>query len=128
MIEEGSDFPLALQLARAWAELPAEHLQVALAALEPQLVREHDLSMLGHRQSELEATRRHRLAFYGLLIGLAVAVASLGGAIYFGVSRNFIAMGLMLGPSVFVMIKTFVLRRSDSGDVPAIASLLRPTR
>ncbi|MER6299144.1 hypothetical protein ABT247_06145 [Kitasatospora sp. NPDC001539] len=116
---------MALEIAKAWAGLPIETFQAALAALEPQLVREHDLRILEQRRIEQEGQRKHRLAAIGLFIGSIIAIISIGAAIYFGISQNFWAMALVLGPTAFVMIKVFVLRKSDPEDARALTAVFK---
>ncbi|MFD7913063.1 hypothetical protein ACFV30_20460 [Streptomyces sp. NPDC059752] len=107
---------MALELAKAWSKIPAEHFQIAVDAITPQMQREHELRVQAHSQFELDRKRRYSLELLGLWIGAGVAVISLGAAIYFGIQAKFWAMAIMAGPSIFVLIKLFVLRKSDASD------------
>lgn len=92
-----------LEIALAWSKLPAEHLAVALNALEPQLARE----------AALEQTReRHKFIMHmtGVISGFAIALCSLISAIVAGFHHEQWLAGLLVGPSVLSLATLFVTR------------------
>ncbi|MFI0269816.1 hypothetical protein [Streptomyces luteogriseus] len=108
--------PAGFGIAKQWAELPAEHLKVALEALEPQLKREHEAQMEHMRLSaqEAEAARTHRLYLWGLIAGFVVTVGMLTGAVVVGSNNQPVLAGILSGPSVIALATIFVLRRNDA--------------
>ncbi|WP_405634417.1 hypothetical protein OHB53_09550 [Streptomyces sp. NBC_00056] len=106
----------SLDIAMQWAELPAEHLKVALAALEPELARQYELSVLRARLEHQEAQdrRTHNLYLGGLIAGFIIVVAMLTGAVIVGVNDLPWLAAMLAGPSVLSLAGLFVLRRVDS--------------
>ncbi|OEJ53491.1 hypothetical protein [Streptomyces agglomeratus] len=138
MTREAADVPqhqhTGLEIAMQWADLPAEHLQVALKALEPQLRREHELRMAEQsaiRQMELEtlraqtrdaaARRSHSLRVVGLVAGFLLSAAMLAGAVVVGMEGHVGLASMLSGPSVLALASLFVLRRSDNAQTRAVA-------
>ncbi|WP_210593783.1 hypothetical protein [Streptomyces sp. GESEQ-35] len=107
----------ALQFAREWAQLPPAHLRAALRALEPQMERDHELA-------KMERKNRHVLNIMGLISGFILAICSLGGAIYFGVRGQLWGTAVLTGPSILVMIRVFVLRKTEKSDLRLSRSAL----
>ena len=101
----------ALRIARLWAQMPPEHLEVALKALEPELRREHE-----HRLARMAHVRY----MCGLWAGFAVAVGSLTSAAFVGVNGQPWLAALFAGPSVLALAKLFVIRRADAEDARQI--------
>ncbi|MFF9753349.1 hypothetical protein [Streptomyces sp. DH20] len=138
MTREAADTPqheyTGLEIAMQWAELPAEHLQVALKALEPQLRREHELRMAQQaalQQLELEslrlqnreksASRSHALMITGLIAGFLLSAGMLVGAVIVGMEGQVVLASMLSGPSVLALASLFVLRRSDVTQTRAVA-------
>ncbi|WP_449488192.1 hypothetical protein [Streptomyces purpurascens] len=121
-----------------------EQLKVALAALEPQLKRDHQVR-LRHLDMQRDAAarkdenaraaaerelrlarekRQHALRMTGLYMGAVISIAMLGAGIY--VARDVWWLAIMLcGPSLIAMGKLYVLRRSDREDMRAVARSAR---
>ncbi|MFF1843081.1 hypothetical protein ACFVW9_15210 [Streptomyces sp. NPDC058217] len=125
--------PTGLEIAMQWADLPAEHLQIALKALEPQLRREHELRMEQQRavqqldlermrlsDKEAQAKRSHALFMAGLIAGFVVAVGMLAGAVVVGVQGHVWLAAMLSGPSVLALAGLFVLRKTDSAQMDAV--------
>lgn len=114
---------MALSYAKEWAQLPPQHLRVALKTLEPTMQRQHDLLVIQARQ-------RYILDLVGLISGFIVSLASVGSAFFFGLSNNYVMAGVMLSPSVFAITKILILRRSDKRDMRAagvaLAAITQP--
>ncbi|MFE3738982.1 hypothetical protein [Streptomyces sp. NPDC059134] len=119
--------PNGLEIAMQWAELPPEHLRNALAALEPQLAREHEYRMAQDKalqeanllrlrlQAEEEQNRRtHNLYMVGLIAGFIIALGMLTGAVVVGVNGEPWLAASLSGPSVLALAGLFVLRKSSS--------------
>jgi hypothetical protein len=128
----------SLEIALQWAQLPAEHLEVSLKALEPQLKREHAYRMeqearkqaleverlrLESEQKQLEAQldfdenqakRTHALYMCGLGAGFLVCVGMLVGAVVVGINNQPWLAAMLSGPSVVALVTLFVLRKSDA--------------
>ncbi|WP_405476450.1 hypothetical protein [Streptomyces sp. NBC_00009] len=106
----------SLDIAMQWAALPPEHLKAALAALEPELARLHELSLLRARLEFKEAQdrRTHNLYLGGLIAGFIVVVAMLSGAVIVGINDMPWLAAMLAGPSVLSLAGLFVLRRVDS--------------
>lgn len=138
MTREAADVPrhqhTGLEIAMQWADLPAEHLQVALKALEPQLRREHELRMAEQsaiRQLEIEelrvqsretaARRSHTLMVIGLIAGFLLSAGMLVGAVIVGREGQVGLASMLSGPSVIALASLFVLRRSDAVQTRAVA-------
>jgi hypothetical protein len=103
--------------------LPAEHLKIALEALEPQLQREHEAQMEHMRLAaqESEAGRAHRLYMCGLIAGFVVTIGMLAGAVVVGSNNQPVLAGILSGPSVIALASVFVLRRNDASQMRAVA-------
>lgn len=125
--------PTGLEIALQWAELPAEHLQAALHALEPELARNHALRMAEQKTAERlelealrlkageEAARRsHSLFLTGLIAGFVLSAGMLAGAIIVGVNGHTGLASLLSGPSLIALASLFVLRRTDSNQTRAV--------
>jgi hypothetical protein len=125
--------PTGLEIAMQWAELPAEHLQVALKALEPQLRREHELRMEQEKavqklelermrlsSKEVQAKRSHALFMAGLVAGFVVTIGMLAGAVVVGVQGHVWLAAMLSGPSVLALAGLFVLRKTDTAQMGAV--------
>lgn len=121
-----------------WAELPSEHLQAALKALEPQLRREHEARMEREKVAskiELErmrlsveegqAARSHTLYLLGLIAGFIVTIGMLAGAVIVGINNQPWLAALLAGPSVSILAGLFVLRRNDHNQMKALLAAQR---
>jgi hypothetical protein len=108
-----------------WSAVPPEHLKVALAALEPQLRREHQVRLaqirgeLQRRSEELHAQevaarRAHVLFLVGLVAGFVLSAGMLAGAIIVGDHGHVGLASILCGPSVVALASVFVLRRTDT--------------
>ncbi|MGP8301973.1 hypothetical protein ACTPOK_29450 [Streptomyces inhibens] len=128
--------PTGLDIAMQWAELPAEHMKIALDALEPQLRREHEMRVLQQkaeqklaleqvRAQEAAAKRAHVLYLTGLIAGFVIAVAMLSGAVVVGINNQPWLAAMLSGPSVLALATIFVLRRSEQGQAHAVAAAQR---
>lgn len=135
----------AERIAQMWAQVPPEHLEIALKALEPELQREHEhrLEMLRReeneqrrchqegerklRQLENEQRRRHVRYLCGLWAGFALAAGMLTGGVIVGVSGQTWLAALLTGPSLLALAKLFVIRRADASDTQQIADAQRET-
>ncbi|MFJ6798933.1 hypothetical protein [Streptomyces sp. NPDC091268] len=128
--------PSALDIAAQWARLPAEHLSVALAALDPQLAREHELRMQAERAREraelerikgerVEQQRAHRRHVLGIAAALTVALATLGASVYFGTHDHPVLAVTFFGPTLLALVKIFALQRSDPEDMKHVAAAAR---
>lgn len=129
--------PTGLEYALQWAQLPAEHLQAAMKALEPELKRQHEFRMQqdAHRQElevervrlesaqqqlteqlqhdERQAKRSHTLYVMGLVAGFLISGGTLGGAIYVGMHDQAWLASLLAGPTLLALATLFVLRKND---------------
>jgi hypothetical protein len=107
-----------------------EQLKVAFAALEPQLKREHQIRLkqlelqreaAERKAREARERRLHTFRMASLYAGAVISVAMLCAGVY--VARNVWWLATLLcGPSLIALVKIFVLRRSDSGDMAAVAA------
>ncbi|MET7693864.1 hypothetical protein ABZT06_38865 [Streptomyces sp. NPDC005483] len=123
----------AMQVAMQWKELDAAHLAVAMSAMEPSLRREHRERMARldlqreaaqQQQTERQQRRAHRRHVAELIVGAVVALAMLGGGVYVAPDSWWLST-LLCGPSLLALVKIFVLRRSDPGDMAAVAGAAR---
>ncbi|MFJ8621397.1 hypothetical protein ACIRD3_00955 [Kitasatospora sp. NPDC093550] len=127
--------PTALEIATQWAQLPPEHLRVALEHLELELQREHARETARERhQAGLDADRMrqeqmterariaaqerreeraHQLYLGGLVAGFVLAAGMLVGSVIVGLDGRQWLAGLLAGPSLIALPVVFVLRRSD---------------
>jgi len=104
----GSDrLPTGLEIAQQWAQLPPEHLRVALKALEPQLAREHAYRMAKERFA-------HRLLMAGLSMGFGLSLVMLVAAVLVGLQGQSWLAALFSGPSMLTLVGMFVLRKFES--------------
>jgi hypothetical protein len=101
-----------MRIARQWAEVPPEHMKIALEALEPELQRAHT-----------ERMERMRLqhARFGLSAGFALALGMLTGGVIVGLDGQLWLAGVLTGPSLLALTKVFVLSRSDAPDIRAVS-------
>ncbi|GLW07891.1 hypothetical protein Misp01_30210 [Microtetraspora sp. NBRC 13810] len=107
------------EISKMWGQLSPEHLRVALKALEPQLAREEAfrLAQLNAEMEEKKDRRAHVQHMTGLVAGLLIAIGTLAGAVMLGIhAQPWLAL-LLSGPSVFALVKIFVLRRTTSNDL-----------
>ena len=116
-----------------WAELPAEHMKIALTALEPQLRRDHEartlqlqaefqLALAEVRARDDAAKRTYRLYLGGLVAGLVVSVAMLTAAVLAGIHNQPWLAAMLSGPSVIALTTLFVLRKNEGGMQAVAAS------
>ncbi|GAQ50703.1 hypothetical protein [Streptomyces acidiscabies] len=128
--------PSALDIAAQWAQLPAEHLAVALSALEPQLAREHEARMQAERtrqyaeleqlrSHEAELKRAHRRRLIGTYSAVLVALATLGASVYFGTHQQPWLAVTFFGPTLLSLVKILALGKSDADDVKQAAAAAR---
>lgn len=121
-----------LEIARAWADVPADHLEVALKALEPQLVRDREyrtaqqqidreLQLRAMDVAENRARQSHALYLSGLVAGFVITVGMLAGAVIVGSDDQPWLAAMLSGPSVLALATIFVLRRSDAAQSRAVA-------
>ncbi|MEU9899666.1 hypothetical protein ACIBCS_42240 [Streptomyces phaeochromogenes] len=101
----------------AWKDLPAAHLKLALQFWNDRVRADHELRMVQEKN-------RNRLDVMGLIAAFAVSVASVGGAIYFGAMRDYWMASIMLGPSLFAIMKLFITRKAGKADLKASGSTL----
>ncbi|MFJ5155004.1 hypothetical protein ACIQCF_26120 [Streptomyces sp. NPDC088353] len=122
-----------MQVALQWKELDADHLAAAMSAMEPSLRREHRERMarleMRHEAARWEhedrqQQRRYRRRVAELVVGAVVAVAMLGSGVYVAPESWWLST-LLCGPSLLALVKIFVLRRSDPGDMAAVAGAAR---
>ncbi|MCS0639393.1 hypothetical protein NX801_27910 [Streptomyces sp. LP05-1] len=106
----------SLDIAMQWAQLPPEHLKIALKALEPELARQHELRLLQERLAaeERRERRSHSLYLGGLICGFTLAAAMLTGAVVVGINGLPWLAAMLAGPSVLSLAALFVLRRTDA--------------
>ncbi|MER8028558.1 hypothetical protein ABTZ78_06240 [Streptomyces bauhiniae] len=130
----GDDDPLVsagLEIAMRWGQAlgGSEQLQVALAALEPQLKREHQIRMKqldmqvrkAERQTrETREVRQHRFRMASLIVGATLSVAMLAAGVYVAEDAWWLA-SLLCGPSLISMAAIIILRRHDSEAMKAVA-------
>lgn len=116
---------IALQIAQTWAQVPPEHLQTALQALEPEFQREHEHRMEILRQAEEGERRRHVQYLCGLGAGFVIAMGMLTGAVVVGINGQPWLAALLTGPSLIALAKLFVIRRADAADTKLITQALR---
>ncbi|MEV6079369.1 hypothetical protein AB0L80_30310 [Streptomyces sp. NPDC052069] len=127
-----------LEVARAWADVPVDHLEVALKALEPQLMRDHEYRMAQQQiDHELElkaievgenrAKQAHALYLAGLAAGFIITVGMLAGAVIVGSNDQPWIAAMLSGPSVLALATVFVLRRNDAAQTLAVARSQRVT-
>ncbi|MGW6877116.1 hypothetical protein ACWGF3_13370 [Streptomyces xanthophaeus] len=125
--------PTGLAYALQWSQLPAEHLQITLKAIEPELKREHELRMerethkqeleierirLASARSQLafdeqQAKRGHTLYLVGLVAGFLLSTGMLVGAVIVGLNNQPWLSALLAGPSLLALATLFVLRKND---------------
>lgn len=128
-----SNQPSGLEIAMQWAQLPSEHLQSALKALEPQLRREHELQMERERAAneisvermrlearQSDSKRSHLLYLLGLIAGFILAAGMLVGAVIVATDGQAALATLFAGPSLIALVSIFVLRRKDASDTQAL--------
>ncbi|MFF8872394.1 hypothetical protein [Streptomyces massasporeus] len=101
---------IALEHAKEWASLPAEHLRIAIKALDARSKRECERAL-----KEMEY--RHQLDIAGMAAAFVIALAAVGGAIFFGVRSDLWMAAVMLSPSCFVIMKLFITRTASKSDV-----------
>ncbi|SOD83765.1 hypothetical protein [Streptomyces sp. Ag109_G2-15] len=109
-------------IAMKWAQLPPEHLQIALQALEPQLKREHQARMAQleaeaeHarlKAAELQAKRTQAKYLTNFIAALVVTIALLVAAVLVAAEAPWLS-AVLSGPSLILLAKFFVLRRDDT--------------
>ncbi|MCD9592417.1 hypothetical protein [Streptomyces sp. 8ZJF_21] len=108
--------PTGLEIALQWAQLPPEHLEIALKALDPELARQYELQLLREKlaSQEIRDRRTHSLYLGGLIAGFVIVLAMLAGAVIVGVNGLPWLSAMLAGPSVLSLAGLFVLRRVDS--------------
>ncbi|MFE1206191.1 hypothetical protein ACFW5V_31380 [Streptomyces sp. NPDC058762] len=116
-LQMGRTEEYALAYAKEWAQLPPQHLRVALKSLEPMMLRHHELALTREKN-------KHRMDLLGLVAGFVVSLVSLGAAAVFGFRGDYWMAGIMLSPSVFAVTKLFVLRKSNGDDMRRVSSAL----
>lgn len=106
-----------LEYAMKWATLPPEHLKLALASLEPQLIREHEYRMASHTLEMAKLQRNHLRMVVGQGLGFLVALGMVGGAIYLGTHEQPWLAFALVGPTLLLLAALFVTGRSDSSQI-----------
>lgn len=101
----------------AWKDLPAAHLKLALQFWNDRLTADHELRMVQEKN-------RNRLDVMGLIAAFVVSAASVGSAIYFGAIHDYWMAVIMLGPSLFAIMKLFITRKAGKSDLKASGSAL----
>ncbi|MGW4541692.1 hypothetical protein ACWEOP_27985 [Streptomyces chartreusis] len=104
-----------LEIVLQWAQLPPEHLEIALKAIEPELAREHEWRMEQARLKVLDTRDRRAHALYlgGLAAGFILAGGMLTGAVFVGMNGSPWLASLLSGPSLISLAGLFLLRRID---------------
>lgn len=116
-----------LEIALQWAQLPPEHLQLALKALEPQLRREHEFRTEQLRITEIQKAESRKYAIFlaSLISGFAVAVGLLvGGAVASSNNQPWLAL-LFAGPSIFALVKLFLMARAQGDELRKIGMRIK---
>jgi hypothetical protein len=122
----------AHRVAEQWAELDPEKFDLALKALEPRSKRAHQvrLRQLAIQEADAKraaddviAKRHHTYQMANLIVAAVLSLAMLGGGIYVAPTNIWLALGLC-GPSLLALMKVFVLRRSDEGDMKNLGRFL----
>ncbi|GAA0281127.1 hypothetical protein GCM10010302_18630 [Streptomyces polychromogenes] len=124
-----------LEIAMKWGQALGgpEQLQVALAALEPQLKREHQVRLKhldmqekrAERQTrEAREIRNHRFRITSLVVGAVLSVAMLAGGVYVAKDAWWLA-SLLCGPSLISMAVISILRRHDNEAMKMVADTAR---
>ncbi|MGW9211328.1 hypothetical protein ACWGR4_30675 [Embleya sp. NPDC055664] len=108
-------------IAAQWAGLPPEHMRIALKALEPQLVRDHEVHLTQARAAEARDRRAFRLLMTGQVFGFVIALATMSAAAVVGVEGHVWLAAVLSGPSVIALAKLFVIRRTDNAEIRAAA-------
>ncbi|MFD8545777.1 hypothetical protein [Streptomyces sp. NPDC059649] len=120
-----------LEIAMKWGQAfgGPEQLQVALAALEPQLKREHQIRIKqldmqtkkAERQTrEAREIRQHRFRMASLIVGSVLSIAMLAAGVYVAKDAWWLA-SLLCGPSLISMAAIIILRRHDNEAMKAVA-------
>jgi predicted lipid-binding transport protein (Tim44 family) len=110
----------AFEIALQWANLPPEHLRIALTALEPQLARDHELCVQRLAMQEAKDRRTHMLYMFGMMAGFILAAAMLGAAVVVGINGQAWLAALLSGPSMIALVTLFILRRSDASTIKTV--------
>jgi len=105
-----------LEIVLQWAQLPPEHLEIALKAIEPELAREHEWRLEQARSKALDDRdcRAHSLYLGGLVAGFILAAGMLTGAVFVGMHGSPWLAAVLSGPSAISLAGLFLLRRIDS--------------
>lgn len=120
-----------LEIAMRWGQALGgpEQLQIALAALEPQLKREHQIRIKhmdmqvkkAERQTrEAREVRQHRFRMASLIVGSILSIAMLAAGVYVAQDAWWLA-SLLCGPSLISMAAIIILRRHDNEAMKAVA-------
>ncbi|GAA2567195.1 hypothetical protein GCM10010424_06330 [Streptomyces lienomycini] len=112
----------------AWIDLPPAHLKVALGFYGEREKRDHEYRIAKTERDQeiqrLEVLNQHRLDVMGMMAAFVISVASVGSAIYFGARHDYWMAGIMLGPTVFAIMKLFITRKADKSDLKAAGGTL----
>ncbi|MEV6462995.1 hypothetical protein [Streptomyces albidoflavus] len=126
-------FEHGLRVAREWGALGAEGLEVALKAMDAQLVREHGITVLklkgAQRDAELAAAKAkedadRRLAVTRLVVGCVMGLVMMGTGIAVATYAWWLSV-LLCGPSLLALVHVLVLGRSDAGALRYITGASR---
>lgn len=130
-----------MNIAMQWgAALGPEKLEIALKALEPQLKREHQALMArlemqraaaeradmaaaaaeAREAQDKQLRRKHVQHMSGLIVGAVIAVSMLFAGVYAAKDAWWLS-AFLCGPSVYALVKVFVLRRSDPEDMKILS-------
>ncbi|MGW2486983.1 hypothetical protein ACWCV9_07145 [Streptomyces sp. NPDC001606] len=130
-----------MNIAMQWGSaLGPEKLEIALKALEPQLRREHQALMArlemqraaaeradvaaaaaeARTAQDKQLARKHVQHMSGLIVGALIAVSMLFAGVYAAKDAWWLS-AFLCGPSVYALVKVFVLRRSDPDDMKILA-------
>ncbi|MGZ9931196.1 hypothetical protein ACXNSR_15040 [Streptomyces sp. NC-S4] len=124
-----------LEIAMKWGQALGgpEQLQIALAALEPQLKREHQIRTKqldiqvkkAERQArEMREARNHHFRMASLIVGAVLSISMLAGGVYVAKDAWWLA-SLLCGPSLISMAVIIILRRHDNDAMKVVADTAR---
>ena len=120
-----------MEIAMKWGQVLGgpEQLKIALDAIEPQLIRDHEARMRqlsmqekADEQRVRAARERQQLQFRttSLIVGAVLSVAMLAAGVYVAQDAWWLA-SLLCGPSLISMAAITVLRRHDKEAMKAVA-------
>jgi heme exporter protein D len=120
-----TDSLLALEYAERWTKLPPQHLKIALASVEAERVRQHELRMAKAQAAALAEKREHVLWMTGLIAAFMLCVAMVVGSVITARMGFFWLSVTMCGPSLIALATLFVLRKPSTAGLQESARLAR---